>query len=722
MLAPFSSGNPKWRITRINNTDWYKITVDGTNLGLNVDNGRDVSGTNITLWNYSGAWQQFCFWDIGEGDYYLIQGHVGGKQAMVLDVSGGTSNPTANVQSYGHNNSYAQQWKLVKVGSGGKKGNGDVNNDGKVDEKDVELMKRYIVGTIHSLPNEQAGDLNGDGKISVADLSLMPETKTDSIKTLPDGWYQISPSHDLGRVLDVTGAYTSTGTNLQTWSNGNGNNQKFYLQNRGNGYISLKAGHCDLYITAAGSNSGANLAMGAWKGADTQLFQLIDGGNNVYHIIPKANTSLNFDCAGGWKNDGTNVQLWTKETASAHHKWKFTNTNEPTPMTAYNPEGNFDSVVSNNDYQITVKGWAFDRDDVNKQLEIHVYVGGGAGSGVKSYSILANKHRPDVNQAFPGVGDYHGFENTINVDRTGNQPVYVYAINIGGGKDNPELGHKTVAIKPTFQVYEDIARQTVPAYRDAGLTQRNGNERVDEGDHVTVLQKEGNSFFVDYPAGKTRKQRWVDKMIFEEPIYRQNALQKAKEMVEVRWTSPCDFVTWCSSEGVYNTVVDITGTRDTSYRKGRTYAGIPYSMKNRTYTKEKFLDYLSSHKNKSDYEATYYSHGKLTSKIGIDCSYFVWIALNASGAPAKIGGNFTTTSTLLNSGLFARRQYSNMKPGDIFLRKGSHVMMLAEKLGNGNCVVYEADARDSKCSKNIYNPNDLIKSGYVGYTFTGYGD
>lgn len=49
-------------------------------------------------------------------------------------------------------------------------------------------------------------------------------------------------------------------------------------------------------------------------------------------------------------------------------------------------------------------------------------------------------------------------------------------------------------------------------------------------------------------------------------------------------------------------------------------------------------------------------------------------------------------------------------------------MMLAEKLGNGNCVVYEADARDSKCSKNIYNPNDLIKSGYVGYTFTGYGD
>jgi len=114
VLMPISSNNIKWRIARVGNTEWYTISVDGTNIGLNVDNGRNVSGTNVTLWETKGAWQQFRFWDVG-GGYYLIQGHVGGTQAMVLDVAGGGNNPNANVWSYGHNNSDAQLWKLVNV-------------------------------------------------------------------------------------------------------------------------------------------------------------------------------------------------------------------------------------------------------------------------------------------------------------------------------------------------------------------------------------------------------------------------------------------------------------------------------------------------------------------------------------------------------------------------------------------------------------------------------
>ena len=113
VLRPISSNNIKWRIARVGNTEWYTISVDGTNIGLNVDNGRPVSGTNITLWETKGAWQQFRFWDVG-GGYYLLQGNIGGSQAMVLDVAGGGSDPNANVWSYGHNNSDAQLWKLVK--------------------------------------------------------------------------------------------------------------------------------------------------------------------------------------------------------------------------------------------------------------------------------------------------------------------------------------------------------------------------------------------------------------------------------------------------------------------------------------------------------------------------------------------------------------------------------------------------------------------------------
>lgn len=527
---------------------------------------------------------------------------------------------------------------------------GDVNGDGKVDRNDFDLFQRYYMGSVNSIPCPKNADLNGDGRHTLTDaaqLQIMidrghdPKGSFESYGTLPnqlrvigyaydeddmnhkvkvhvyidgtagnsnvpsyeirankshgrynghgfddtitvptqwcgrrtvrlyalndvgggtfkeigtkiidipgamsqsnsktiqDGWYNIRPAHDPSRSLDSYGP----NNNLHMWENISNPQQKFYLQNRSNGYFSLKSGGNGLYITATGRSAGANLMMRAWNGSDEQLFRLVDGGivggKQTYHIMAKVGSNLEFDCAGGFKQNATNAQLWTHENTN-WHKWTFT-----TPRTEYTS------------------------------------------------------------------------------------------------------------------------------------------------------------------------------------AYRTNALRAAQTMVEVEWTAPCNFVTWCSSKGVYNSVTAMDGTRSNYFIAGKRYKGIPYSMKERSYTRDRFLSYVGQHRSTADYEAVYYGHGKKTTKIGIDCSYFVWTALNASGASRKIGGNYTTTSTLLNSGCFSQRSYANMKPGDIFLKRGSHVMMLVEKLANGQCVVYEADANDSKCSRNTYNPNSLSSSGYVGYTFIGYGD
>lgn len=121
------------------------------------------------------------------------------------------------------------------------------------------------------------------------------------------------------------------------------------------------------------------------------------------------------------------------------------------PIQSHNPEGAFDIGVSNKANNLTVQGWAFDRDNVNEKLRIHVYIGGGAGSGSEGHEIVANKRRADVQTGFAqrdgiNVGEYHGFDETISTNRTGRQEVYIYAINVGGGQ-NIELGHKTVDIK-----------------------------------------------------------------------------------------------------------------------------------------------------------------------------------------------------------------------------------------------------------------------------------
>ena len=139
---------------------------------------------------------------------------------------------------------------------------------------------------------------------------------------------------------------------------------------------------------------------------------------------------------------------------------------------AYNPQGYLDAVSSNATGKITVSGWAFDRDSLSSSLQIHVYVGGPAGSGAPGYSITANQRRTDVNNAYLGVGNYHGFSNTISVSRTGTQTVYVYAINVGGGQ-NVLLGSKTITIQDTNSTLR-ISGQASPGtmYQGAGFTIR----------------------------------------------------------------------------------------------------------------------------------------------------------------------------------------------------------------------------------------------------------
>ena len=111
-----------------------------------------------------------------------------------------------------------------------------------------------------------------------------------------------------------------------------------------------------------------------------------------------------------------------------------------------NPTSALDSVLGGTG-TVRVSGWTFDRDDPTQSLSVHVYIGGSAGTpGAEGVSIPANQSRGDVDNAFH-VGEFHGFDSVIPTSKTGNQDIYVYAINIGGGQ-NTEIGHKTVYISP----------------------------------------------------------------------------------------------------------------------------------------------------------------------------------------------------------------------------------------------------------------------------------
>ena len=108
---------------------------------------------------------------------------------------------------------------------------------------------------------------------------------------------------------------------------------------------------------------------------------------------------------------------------------------------ANDPHGNVDNVSSPHAGKIKIWGWAFDADSASTPINIHVYVGGPAGSGAPGYDTgVTAVARPDVL-----AGGSPGFDVDVWGSWSGTLPVFVYGINIGGGT-NALIGSTTVTV------------------------------------------------------------------------------------------------------------------------------------------------------------------------------------------------------------------------------------------------------------------------------------
>ena len=112
---------------------------------------------------------------------------------------------------------------------------------------------------------------------------------------------------------------------------------------------------------------------------------------------------------------------------------------------SHDPIGKIDELTVS-EGKIHIKGWVYDPDVTGDNLRTHVYVGGRAGENTAiGYDCgESNYERPDVNAKYSITGT-HGFEYDIYTDLTGNQPVYVYAINKEKGQ-NVVVGYSNVNI------------------------------------------------------------------------------------------------------------------------------------------------------------------------------------------------------------------------------------------------------------------------------------
>lgn len=86
------------------------------------------------------------------------------------------------------------------------------------------------------------------------------------------------------------------------------------------------------------------------------------------------------------------------------------------------------------------------------------------------------------------------------------------------------------AVKATqnnYQQWQGVAKYRAVAYTNSALSQRNGVEYVDKGDTVTVLNEEGNAYYVRYPLARGgTKERWVSKSAINKLVRGADALDQ----------------------------------------------------------------------------------------------------------------------------------------------------------------------------------------------------
>lgn len=118
------------------------------------------------------------------------------------------------------------------------------------------------------------------------------------------------------------------------------------------------------------------------------------------------------------------------------------------------PVGSFDVIGSPAPGQLRVRGWALDKNSPTEPLGIRVYVGGRAGAPralAHELGPVAGVSRPDIGARYRAAGPNHGFDTSFATTKSGAQPVCVYALNTGLGKDRL-LGCKDIAIPVALTV------------------------------------------------------------------------------------------------------------------------------------------------------------------------------------------------------------------------------------------------------------------------------
>ena len=247
----------KFRVERVNNTNYYRITAVHSARVLDVQGGNTNFGANINQYASNGTDAQYWFLqDCGDGYYSIISKASG----LCLDVaSGNISRNGTNVQLYYYNGTDAQKFKFTPI----------------------HLIANHTYEIETKLNSNMVVDVSGGSKADNANVQLWTADSVNQQKfvltALSTDTYKIIAKHSNKAVTaSMNNVYQATYTGA--------NNQQWKIREAGNGYyyIISKATGKTLDVSAALAKNGQNIQVYTRNNSNAQKFRFVSGVRKFY--------------------------------------------------------------------------------------------------------------------------------------------------------------------------------------------------------------------------------------------------------------------------------------------------------------------------------------------------------------------------------------------------------------------------------------------------------
>jgi regulation of enolase protein 1 (concanavalin A-like superfamily) len=131
-----------------------------------------------------------------------------------------------------------------------------------------------------------------------------------------DATYRLVPKVAQNKAMDVAGAGTANGTQVQIWDWADINQQKWQFTDAGGGYCRLTPLHAPskgLDVSGAGTGEGSKVQIWDWADVSQQKWRFVSLGDGWYKIQPAHAPTMVLDVQGQGTGNGTKVQLWSDQ-------------------------------------------------------------------------------------------------------------------------------------------------------------------------------------------------------------------------------------------------------------------------------------------------------------------------------------------------------------------------------------------------------------------------